>query len=162
MRTNYRVKKYGYIDGFSRRLIWLEVGPPNKNSEVIGKYYFDAILQIGGVSQKMRSVNGTENSIVEALQIFLRSQHTDEHSGLAGFSFGTSTSNQRIVAYLTWSHLIKDGPGWWVNFLKDLRDFDLYNDLILFKSILYDFVLWTYSEMNYTKLLKCEINMYKP
>jgi hypothetical protein len=79
--------------------------------EVIGKYYLDAILQIGGVSEKMRSVNG------------------------ASFSFGTSTSNQRIEAYWTWSHLIRDEPGWWVNFLKDLRDFDLYNDLILFKSI---------------------------
>ena len=118
---------HGYIDGFSRKLIWLGVGPPNKNSEVIGKYYLDAILQIGGVSEKMRSVNG------------------------ASFSFGTSTSNQRIEAYWTW-----------VNFLKDLRDFDLYNDLILFKSICYDFGLWTYSEMNYTKLLKCGINMYKP
>ena len=117
---------HGCIDGFSRRLIWLEVGPTNQNPEVIGKYYLGAILQIGGVPQKMRSDDGTENSIVEALQIFLRSQHNDEHSGLASFSIGTSTSNQRIEAY--WSHLIRDGPGWWVNFFKDLRDFDLYND----------------------------------
>jgi hypothetical protein len=117
---------HGCIDGFSRRLIWLEVGPTNKNPEVIGKYYLDATLQIGGVPQKMRSDDGTENSIVEALQIFLRSQHDDEYSGLASFSIGTSTSNQRIEAY--WSHLIRDGPGWWINFFKDLRDFDLYND----------------------------------
>jgi hypothetical protein len=116
---------HGCIDGFSRSLIWLEVGPTNKNPEVIGKYYLDAILQIGGVPEKMRSDDGTENSIVEVLQIFLRSQH-DEHSGLASFSIGTSTSNQRIEAY--WSHLIRDGPGWWVNVFKDLRDFDLYND----------------------------------
>ena len=60
---------HGCIDGFSRRLIWLEVGPTNKNPQVIGKYYLDAILQIGGVPQKMRSDDGTENSIVEALQI---------------------------------------------------------------------------------------------
>lgn len=102
------------------------MGPTNKNPQVIGKYYLDAILQIGGVPQRMRSDDGTENSIVEALQIFLRSQHDDEHAGLASFSIGTSTSNQRIEAY--WSHLIRDGPGWWVNFFKDLRDFDLYND----------------------------------
>ncbi|XP_028390702.1 uncharacterized protein LOC114515612 [Dendronephthya gigantea] len=117
---------HGCIDGFSRRLIWLEVGPTNKNPQVIGKYYLDAVLQIGGVPQRMRSDDGTENSIVEALQIFLRSQHHDEHAGLASFSIGTSTSNQRIEAY--WSHLIRDGPGWWINFFKDLRDFDLFND----------------------------------
>jgi hypothetical protein len=111
---------------FSRRLIWLEVGPTSKNPEVIGKYYLDAILQIGGIPRKMRSDEGTENRIVEALQIFLRSQHNYEHSGFANFSIGMSTSNQRIEAY--WSHLIRDGPGWWINFFKDLCDFDLYND----------------------------------
>ena len=106
-------------------LIWLEVGPTNKNPEVIAKYYLDAVLQTGGVPQKIRSDDGTENSSVEALQIFLRSQHNDEYSGLASFAIGTSTSNQRIEAY--WSHLIRDGPGWWANFFKDLRDFDLFD-----------------------------------
>ena len=62
---------HGCIDGFSRRLIWLEVGPTNKNPEIIAKYYLDAVLQVGGVPQKMRSDDGTENSSVEALQIFL-------------------------------------------------------------------------------------------
>ena len=117
---------HGCIDGFSRRLIWLEVGPTNKNPEVIAKYYLDAVLQTGGVPQKIRSDDGNENSSVEALQIFLRSQHNDEYSGLASFAIGTSTSNQRIEAY--WSHLIRDGPGWWANFFKDLRDFDLFDD----------------------------------
>ena len=75
---------------------------------------------------KIRSDDGTENSIVEPLQIFFRSWHADEHSGLASFSIGTSTSNQRIEAY--WSHLIKDGTGWWMNFFKDVRDFGLFDD----------------------------------
>lgn len=34
---------HGCIDGFSRRLLWLEVGPTNKNPEVIAKYYLDAV-----------------------------------------------------------------------------------------------------------------------
>jgi hypothetical protein len=61
---------HGCIDGFSRRLIWLEVGATNKRPEVIGRYYLDAVRQIGRVPQKMRSDNGTENSIIEALQVF--------------------------------------------------------------------------------------------
>ena len=86
---------HGCIDGFSRRLIWLELGPTNKNPEVIAKYYLDAVLQTGGVPQKIRSDDGTENSSVEALQIFLRSQHNDEYSGLASFAIGTSTHLHR-------------------------------------------------------------------
>lgn len=34
---------YGCIDGFLRRLFWLEVGFINKNLEVIVKYYFDVV-----------------------------------------------------------------------------------------------------------------------
>ena len=52
--------------------------------------------QVGGVPRKMRSDDGTENSIVEAIHTFLRSSHQDENAGLGTFSIGTSTSNQRI------------------------------------------------------------------
>ena len=41
----YGFSVHGCIDGFSRRLIWLEVGPTNKNPEVIAKYYLEAVKQ---------------------------------------------------------------------------------------------------------------------
>ncbi len=74
----------------------------------------------------MRSDDGTENSLVEALHIYFRSTHDDDYAGFASFAIGTSTSNQRIEAF--WSHLIRDGPGWWRIFFKDLRDLNLFND----------------------------------
>ena len=40
---------HGAIDGISRRLIWLEVGPTNNNPEVITKFYLDAVKQVGGL-----------------------------------------------------------------------------------------------------------------
>ena len=42
---------HGCIDGFSRRLLWLEVGLTNTNPEGIAKYYLDAVkqLHVGGV-----------------------------------------------------------------------------------------------------------------
>ena len=55
---------HGCIDGFSRRLLWLEVGPTNKNPEVIAKYYLEAVRQLGGVPRKIRSDDGTENSTI--------------------------------------------------------------------------------------------------
>lgn len=37
---------HGYINGFSRRLLWLEEGPTNKNPEGIAKFYLDVIRQL--------------------------------------------------------------------------------------------------------------------
>ena len=118
-----KLKPYGFsippcIDGFSRRLIWLEIGPTNKKPDVIAKYYLDAVKQAGGVPRKIRSDDGTENCLIEAIHMCLRAEHSDEHTGLGSFTIGRSTANQRIEAY--WSHLVKDGPGWWMNFFKDM------------------------------------------
>jgi hypothetical protein len=84
---------HGCIDGFSRRIIWLEVGPTNKNPEVIAKYYLDAAKQVGGLPRKIRSDDGTENSIIDALHTFFRWGHTDEDAGIGCFAIGRSTSN---------------------------------------------------------------------
>lgn len=64
--------------------------------------------------------------LLDAVHTFLRSSHNDEDAGLGCFLTGRSTANQRIEAY--WSHLAKDGPGWWINFFKDLRDLGLFID----------------------------------
>ena len=94
---------------FCSSVIWLEVCPSNKNPKVIGRFYWDAVKQLGGVPRKMWSDDGTGNSTLEALHLFLRSTH-DDGVGSGCFSIGRSTSNQRIEAY--WLHLLKDSPGW--------------------------------------------------
>jgi hypothetical protein len=58
----------------------------------------------------MRSDDGTENSVIEAIHTCLMAFHDDTNNGMGSFIIGRSTSNQRIEAF--WSHLIKDGPGW--------------------------------------------------
>ena len=126
-----KLKPFGFsihacIDGFSRRLIWLEVGPTNKDPEVIAKMYLDAVKQIIGLPRKIRSDDGTENCLVEPIHTYLRSSSGDPAGALESFAIGRSTSKQRIEAY--WSHLVKDGPGWWINFFKDLRDLGNFDD----------------------------------
>ena len=73
---------HGAIDGFSRGLIWLEVGLTNNNPEVITKFYLDAVTQVGGLPRKGRSDDGTENSMVASVHTFLRSSHSDEVAAL--------------------------------------------------------------------------------
>ena len=59
------------------------------------------------------------------LHTFLRSSHNDENAGLGSFAIGRSTANQRIKFYC--SQFVKDGPGWWILFFKDLSDQGLFN-----------------------------------
>ena len=49
-----------------------------------------------GVPNRIRSDDGTKNSAIEPVQIFLRSAHDDEFAGIGGFVKGTSPANQRI------------------------------------------------------------------
>ena len=71
------------------------------------------------IPTKIRSNDGTENSIIEALQITLRRNNQDEHAGIASFIIGNvdSESKDRNVF---WSQILKDRPGWWRDFLADL------------------------------------------
>ena len=40
---------HGATDGYSRRILWLEVGPKNNDPFVIAKYYLDCVRQTGGI-----------------------------------------------------------------------------------------------------------------
>ena len=39
---------HGAIDGYSRRILWLEVGSSNNNPRIVGKYFVDCVVQVGG------------------------------------------------------------------------------------------------------------------
>ena len=38
---------HGAIDGYSRKILWLEVGNSNNNLRIIAKYHLDYVRQIG-------------------------------------------------------------------------------------------------------------------
>ena len=40
---------HGCIDGYSRRIMWLEVGTSNNNPTVIARYFIDCIAELGGL-----------------------------------------------------------------------------------------------------------------
>ena len=39
---------HGALDGYSRRVLWLEVGPSNNDPRIVGQYYLSYIRQIKG------------------------------------------------------------------------------------------------------------------
>lgn len=52
---------HGAIDGYSRRIMWIEVGSTNNDPFVIAQYYLDCVRQVGGIPKIIRADCGTEN-----------------------------------------------------------------------------------------------------
>ena len=125
---------HGAVDGFSRRILWLEVNSTNKKPSIIASHYLNAVLQLEGVPRRLRSDRGTENTIMGNLQRFFRWHDPDDFAGSASFLEGKSCGNQRIEAW--WSKFREGGGGWWMNLFKDLRDTGFYRDDCLIKECL--------------------------
>ena len=79
-----------------------------------------AAKQLRGVPTRIRSDDGTENSIIESIQISLRTSHSDEYQGLGSFLIGPSTANQRIESL--WSQLRKDRIVWWRHLFQEMTN----------------------------------------
>ena len=83
-----RLKPFGFaihgaIDGFSRRILWLEVGPTNNHPQVTALYFIRAVLQLEKAPSVVRADRGTENVHIEKVQKFIRHGQNDEFSGIS-------------------------------------------------------------------------------
>lgn len=118
----YGLCVHGCMDGYSRRLIWLECARTNKDPYVIGSYFVNAVEDIGGVPRIVRADRGTENVNIEQMQHVLRCDCTDEIAlhGTA-FLYGRSTSNQRIEAF--WSKIQEVSLRQWTEHFRDLAEY---------------------------------------
>lgn len=109
---------HGCIDGFSRRILWLEIVRSNNDPRVMGKLFFNCIKELKLCPTILRTDRGTENGIMATAQCFLRRNHPDSLSEVKAHRYGSSHSNQRIEAW--WTMLRKSWSSWWINFFKDL------------------------------------------
>eukprot|EP00112_Aurelia_sp_Birch-Aquarium-sp1_P017080 Seg3932.3 transcript_id=Seg3932.3/GoldUCD/mRNA.D3Y31 product="hypothetical protein" protein_id=Seg3932.3/GoldUCD/D3Y31 len=128
---NDKLKPFGFcihgcIDGYSRRILWLEVSPSNKNPRIIARYFLNCVKSTEGLPRKVRADRGSENVLVAGIQRFLRRCHTDSFAGYSSFAYGKSVSNQRIECW--WSHLKKCSIGWWRDYFKSLRNRNMFDD----------------------------------
>ena len=117
---------HGCIDGYSRRIMWLQVASTNNHPGVIASYFLNCVQEGGGTARVVRADNGTENVRVAAIQRCFRHEASDDFSADKSFLYGKSVSNQRIEAW--WGQLRKGCTDWWITHFKDLRDRGLYCD----------------------------------
>ncbi|XP_003427718.1 uncharacterized protein LOC100680052 [Nasonia vitripennis] len=121
---------HGCIDGFSRKVMWLELATSNNKPEIICYYYLKAAQKFKQIPAIIRSDHGTENSTVEIVHQALRSGHSDPYAGLHSFIKGKSTANQRVES--SWGRMRRHSVEFWINFFKDMvecRDFDRSNKI---------------------------------
>ena len=149
-----KIKPYGFcihdcIDGFSRRIMWLEVGPSNNDPKCVAKYFMDCVAQQGGCPTIMQTDRGTENGTIAALQCLFRDEHPDRYAGINSHRYCRSTANQRIEAW--WSHFRRQRMEWWIVFFADLTLQGIFNkdDLLHVYAIRYTFMPLLREELNY-------------
>lgn len=110
---------HGAIDGFSRKIMWLELATTNKNPKVTAYYYLQTLKKLGYMPSVIRTDRGTENVWIEALHTALRSNHNDDFAGLRSYMCGKSTHNQRIESW--WgTGLRKHTVDWYINLFKSM------------------------------------------
>lgn len=110
---------HGAIDGFSRKMLWLQVGFKNNDPRYIAKFLMEYVRGINGVPCVVRGDHGTENSIVRDIQRALRLNHNDNMQE-ASFLYGCSTSNQRIERW--WRHLTESWTRFYIDLFKEIAE----------------------------------------
>ena len=103
---------HGAIDGYSRKILWLEVMRSNNDPDRIAQIYLNCVKENGGCPVKLITDMGTENLLAASLQCFFRE---DENA----HRFVPSPRNQRIEGW--WSFFSRTRASWWRNFFQDLE-----------------------------------------
>ncbi|KAK0156578.1 hypothetical protein N1851_000010 [Merluccius polli] len=127
----------GCIDGFSRKMIWVEAYKTNNDPKVIAGYFTDAVVNAGGCPSRIRLALGTENGHVAEMQRFL-SENTDSAI------FGPSTGNQRIEQW--WLTLRSQCAQFWIELFDKLQEDGFFSDNFLDKSVIQFCFLQTIQE----------------
>lgn len=109
---------HGAIDGWSRRLIWLEVDETNKNPRLTCTHFLNSVRELKKVPLIVRMDRGTENVNIADVQMLLRSHHNDRFTRCA-VMYGSSNHNQRIERF--WQYLRQSLLQSYMDLFKDLE-----------------------------------------
>lgn len=128
-----KLKPYGFpihgaIDGYSRKILWLELTRSNNHPQNIARMYLDCVKDAKGCPLSTRTDCGTENGTLAALQCYFRRDDCYPLAGDQAHRYGTSTTNQRIENW--WSSFRRASSNWWIHFFKDMIDANVLNTSI--------------------------------
>ena len=104
-----KIKQFGFaisgcVDGFSRKIICLNVYTTNNNPRIFADYFHESLDRECGCLLKVHGDLGTENTCTYCKQIYL---------SFGQKYLGDSTINQTIDVF--WGHLRKHGIVFWMH-----------------------------------------------
>jgi len=132
-----KIKPFGFcisgcVDGFSRKVIWLNVYHTNSDPKLIGGYFIEAIEELRGCPTLIRGDPGTENVLVKQVQTFL--MRNGRNGQNKAYIEGTSTANQRIESF--WAHVRRQCIEFWICLFHDLQNHGNYSGDFVDKQLL--------------------------
>ncbi|XP_021366608.1 uncharacterized protein LOC110458943 isoform X2 [Mizuhopecten yessoensis] len=94
-----KLKPYGFpihgcIDGFSRKIIWLKIGPTNNDPVVVAFNFAQCVDELKGCPMVLQSDPGTENCVMGSLQYLFRHISHDTFSRIRSYRVVRSIFNQ--------------------------------------------------------------------
>lgn len=124
----------GCIDGYSRKIIWLQAWNSNSDPKLIAGYFMKAVVKENGCPRRVRADRGTENGVVRDFQTFLRRNHPDGLADQNSFVYGQSVANQRIESW--WNVLRRQNAQFWMNTFSEMKDNDTFSGNFLDKNLI--------------------------
>ena len=81
----YGLSIHGAIDGYSRKILWLEATESNKDPKIVGHHYVNCLKTLKLVPKMIRADRGSENVVICGMQRFLRRSFNDSRAGYNSF-----------------------------------------------------------------------------
>lgn len=103
---------HGAIDGFSRKILWLQLTRSNNSPDNIATYFLNTVKELKGCPAQLITDLGTENGLAASIQCYFK-DNPDAHRYVA------SPRNQRIEGW--WSFYSHNRSIWWRKFFRDLE-----------------------------------------
>lgn len=160
-----KLKQYGFplhccVDGYSRKIIWIEYVASNNDPDLTVKLYLRAVELAGGAPRITRTDHGSENNGIALANRFF-------NGDMGAHRFGSSTSNTRVEGM--WDKLRRMHTQWWMMYFSrfvEIGEYDLSNPVhkhlciyihlpILKQQLKQWKEIWNSHSMRKTKVGKC-------
>ena len=85
------------MDGFSSRILWLEVTRSNNDPKVVAAFYLKQVKELGGCPLLLVTDCGSENGIAASIQCMFRTNDQDELAVKSVLLITCKSTNRRVV-----------------------------------------------------------------
>lgn len=103
----YDICIYGFIDAWSRKVLSVRVGRSNNNPRVVGLYFLELVLALGGFPSRTSTDHGTETGNMATFQALMAHIYCGEplEEALKHHHYTSSPHNQKIESL--WLQLMR-------------------------------------------------------